>query len=116
MKQKEIKINGSTYPVVFTIKTMMGFERITGTSFFGRDFKGIGDKTAIVFAAIVAADENAGVTFEELIDADKVQTLNDIAEAFTVVNELADDFFDIPKVEPKPEADSSESSGDDSKN
>ena len=115
MKQKEIKIGETTFPVAFTVKTMMGFEDITGKTFFGESFKTIGSKTALVFAAIIAADEKADITLDQLINADKVQTLNDIGNAFTTVNELADEFFDIPKVEPQPEP-AEENEGDNSKN
>ena len=114
MNQKEITINGKQFPVVFTVKTMMGFEDITGVSFFGKDFKSIGDKTALVFAAIIAADDKADITFDDLMNADKVQTLNDIAEAFNVIDSLANDFFGIPKVEPQP--DPTEEKSDDPKN
>ena len=115
MTQKEITINGKTFPVVFTVKTMMGFERITGKRFFGESFEYIGEKAALVVAAAVAADDNSALTMDEIMNSDKVQTLNDIGNAFTTVNELANEFFDIPKVEPQPEP-AEESEGDNQKN
>ena len=37
MKTKEITINGQTYPITFTIKTLMGYEDITKKKFFQKD-------------------------------------------------------------------------------
>ena len=116
MTQKEITINGKTFPVVFTVKTIMGFEDITGKSFFGEKFRTIGNKTALVFAAIIAADEKADLTMDDLMNADQVETLNDIGNAFTTVNELADEFFHIPAVEPQPEPAEESEEGDNQKN
>jgi cell division protein ZapA (FtsZ GTPase activity inhibitor) len=115
MKQKEITINGKAYPVVFSIKTMMGFEDITGKTFFGETFRSIGDKTALVFAAIIAADDKTKLTFDELMNADTVDVLNDIGTAFNKINELANEFFKIPAVEPQPEK-TEEKEGDNQKN
>lgn len=114
MTQKEITISGKTYPVVFTIKTMMGFEDITGKPFFGETFKSIGDKTALVFASIIAADDQAKITLDELLNADKMEVLTDIVAAFTTIDTLAQEFFKTPAVEPEPE--NTETQGDTGKN
>ena len=114
MKQKEITINGKTYPVVFTIKTLMGFEDVYGSSFFGKKFDNIGQKTVLVYAAIVAANEKTEITLDDLMNAESVETLNDIGNAFSIINDLANDFFKIPAVEPQPE--DVEEKGDNSKN
>lgn len=116
MKQKEITINGKTYPVVFTIKTMMGFEDITGKKFFSVNFEFVGDKVALVFASIIAADEKAEIQMDEMLNGDNLNALNDIGNAFNTINEMAEEFFRIPKVEPKPEPEAKPKNGDDPKN
>jgi cell division protein ZapA (FtsZ GTPase activity inhibitor) len=104
MNQKEITIAGKQYPVVFTMKTMMGFENISGKKFFGADFEHLSDQIAIVMAAILAADESADIKAEDLINADNFETVKEIISAYSfIMNELAADFFKIPSVEPKVE-------------
>lgn len=115
MTQKEITINGKTYPAVFTMKTLIGFEDVYGSSFFGKDFRNLGQKTVLVYAAIVAADEKTDLKLEDLMNADNNKTLDEIVEAFKVVDSLAGEFFKKPAVEPEPEP-SEGKEGDDSKN
>ena len=102
MKQKEITINNKKFNVVFTMKTMMGYENITGRSFFGESFEKISDKIALVMAAILAANNDADITLEEMMNAETVEKMNQVIEAGKAVMELAGEFFKIPKVEPKP--------------
>jgi hypothetical protein len=119
MKQKEITFNGKTFPVVFVVKTMAAFEEITGKSFFDSDNKlqTLGDKAALLYAAIIAADAKADISFEDIINADKVEAVNEIIKAFGVINELAAEFFEIPAIEPQPEpAEEQEQKGNGSKN
>ena len=103
MQQKEITIGGKLYPVVFTLKTMMNFEEITGKSFFGETFDTFKSRIALIISAVVAADENAGITIEQLTNADTWQAAQDIVKAYVAVMELSAKFFNIPEVEPKDE-------------
>ena len=103
MQQKEITIGGKQYPVVFTLKTMMNFEEITGKSFFGETFDTFKPRIALIISAVVAADENAGITIEQLTNADTWQAAQDIVKAYVAVMELSAKFFNIPEVEPKDE-------------
>ena len=103
MQQKEITIGGKQYPVVFTLKTMMNFEEITGKSFFGESFDTFKSRIALIISAVVAADENAGITIEQLTNADTWQAAQDIVKAYVAVMELSAKFFNIPEVEPKDE-------------
>jgi hypothetical protein len=103
MQQKEITIGGKTYPVVFTLKTMLNFEEITGKSFFGESFDTFKSRIALIISAVVAADENAGITIEQLTNADTWQAAQDIVKAYVDVMELSAKFFNIPEVEPKDE-------------
>ena len=119
MKQKEITFNGKTYQVVFVVKTMAAFEEITGKSFFDADNKlqTLGDKAALLYAAIIAADAKADISFEDIINADKVEAVNEIIKAFGVIDKLAAEFFEIPAIEPQPEpAEEQEQKGNSSKN
>ena len=114
MTQKEITINGKTYPVVFTMKTLIGFEDVYGSTFFGKDFRNLGQKTVLVYAAVVAADEQTDLKLDELMNADNAKTVEEVVDAFKVVDEMAGEFFKTPKVEPQPKGD--EGSGDGAKN
>ena len=102
MQQKEITIGGKQYPVVFTLKTMMNFEEITGKSFFGESFDTFKSRIALIISAVVAADENAGITIEQLTNADTWQAAQDIVKAYVAVMELSAKFFNIPEVESEP--------------
>lgn len=99
MKQKEVTINGKTYPVIFTMKTITGFEEIVNHSFFVDDFSKMTSRIAIVVAAIVAADINADISTEDIMNADKFKAVNEILEAYTTVMELAVEFFPKKKKE-----------------
>lgn len=99
MKQKEVKINGKTYPAAFTMKTITGFEEIVNHSFFNDDFAKMTSRMAIVVAAILAADENADISAESMLNAESWAVAKDIIEAYTTVMTLANDFFTIPEVE-----------------
>lgn len=119
MKQKEITFLEKTYPVAFTVKTMTAFEDITGKSFFDpkNKLKKLGDKAVLLFCAIIAADPKAGIKLDDILDSDKVEAVNDIINAFNVINELAAEFFHIPAIEPQPEpTEEQEQKGNGSKN
>lgn len=99
MKQKEVTINGKTYPVIFTMKTITGFEEIVNHSFFVDDFSKMTSRIAIVVAAIVAADINADISTEDIMNADKFKAVNEILEAYNTVMKLAGEFFPKKKKE-----------------
>lgn len=98
MTQKEITIQGKSYPVIFTLKTIMGFEDIVGHSFFEDKLEKISSRMALVIASIIAADENADISADKLMNVDNWATIKDITEGFVVVMNLAGDFFKIPEV------------------
>ena len=105
MTKKEITLNGKTYPVVFTIKTMMGFENIVGHSFFDeKSFSLFRVRMAIVIAAILAANKDADITFDELADIDDMEGLNELVVAFNTVMKMSAEFFHIPEVIKKEES------------
>lgn len=117
MKQKEVTINGKTYPVVFTLKTITGFEEIVEHSFFNDDFTKMSSRMAIVVAAITAADINADISAEDMLEADKWKKVKEVIEAYNVIMELSSEFFDIPLAKKKIEAaDEKEKEGEQKKN
>ena len=103
MQQKEITIDGKTYPVVFNLKTMMNFEEITGKSFFGESFDGFKERIALIISTVLAADEKADITVEQMTSAETRQQAQDIIKAYVAVMELSAIFFKLPAVEPKDE-------------
>jgi hypothetical protein len=103
MKQQEITVNGKNYPVVFTLATLSNFEEITGKPFFKADIDLIKNRIAIICAAAIAADENTELTVEDLRGKETFDDYKQIVAAFNTVMELANDFFAVPGVEPKPE-------------
>ena len=104
MVTKDITLNGKTYPVVFTMKTIMGFEDIIGHSFFNeKTFSTFKVRIALIIAAIVAADDKVEITFEELGAIDTLEGMNDIVKAFNTVMELSAAFFHLPAVEQQEE-------------
>ena len=103
MTQKEIKIAGKTYPVVFTLKTMMIFEEITGNSFFGENFETMKSRIVLIISAIIAADPDTDITVEQLTNAETWEATQEIFNAYVAVMELSAKFFKIPEVEPKDE-------------
>lgn len=119
MKTKEITINGQTYPITFTIKTLMGYEDITKKKFFRKDnrLESLSDKVALVYASIIAADDKAQITIDEMMNADKMEILNDIINAFNELDAMASEFFRVPAVEPQQvKTEDEDEGGDNSKN
>lgn len=103
MKQNFIKINGVEYPVVFTLLTMSNFEEITNKAFFEANLLTTNNRIAIVIAAALAADKDTELTFEGMRGNETFDDYKQIVAAFNTVMELANDFFKVPGVEPKPE-------------
>lgn len=99
---KEITINGKTYPVVFNMKTILGYEQISGKSFFGEDFSKMSERLALITAAVVSAGGKEELSIDDMINADKLELVQEILTAYTVVIEMVNEFFKKPDVEPKP--------------
>ena len=101
MITKEITINGKTYPVVFNMKTILGYEEISGKSFFGEDFSKMSERLALITAAVISAGGKEELSIDEMINADKLELVQEIIAAYTVVIEMVNEFFKKPDVEPK---------------
>ena len=100
---KEITINGKKYPVVFNMKTILGYEQISGKSFFGEDFAKMSERLALIVAAVISADSKADISIDDMINADTMELVQEILTAYTVVIDMVNEFFKKPDVEPKQE-------------
>ena len=103
MSKKEITLQGRTYPIDFTMKTIMKFEEIVDKSFFGtpekpEDFHKTTDRMALIYAAVETADEKHDLTIEKMTGSMDFHAVKDIITAFGTVMNLANDFFELPKV------------------
>ena len=100
---KEITINGKNYPVVFNMKTILGYEQISGKSFFGEDFAKMSERLALIVAAVISADSKADISIDDMMNADKLELVQEVLTAYTVVIGMVNEFFKMPDVEPKQE-------------
>jgi hypothetical protein len=112
MTQKKITMAGKTYPVVFTLKTMMNFEEITGKSFFNENFETMKSRIALIISAIIAADADSDITVEQLANVETWEAAQEIINAYVAVMELSAKFFKLPEVEPKDEPEPAEAADD----
>lgn len=113
MIKKEITINGKTYPIVFSMDTMLNFEEIADKSFFETDMKRLKDRLAIIMAAVITADDKTKITVEELRGNGDLEAVQQIIAAFNIVMEASTEFFKIPAVEPKDEKPADEQTDED---
>ena len=102
MTTKEITINGKTYPVVFNMKTILGYEQISGKSFFGEDFSKMGERLALIAAAVISAGGKEEFSIDDMTNADTMELVQEIIAAYNVVIGMIIKFFKIPNVDPKP--------------
>ena len=102
MNTKEITINGKKYPVVFNMKTILGYEQISGKSFFGEDFSKMSERLALITAAVVSAGGKEELSIDDMINADKLELVQEIIAAYNVVIGMVNEFFKKPEVEPNP--------------
>ena len=94
---KEITIQGKTYPVIFTMKTIINFEAITEKTFFGDKLEKLTDRIALIIAAVLAYDKKAKLEFEDLADLDW-DGIQELQRAFAVIMDMSYDFFKIPRI------------------
>ena len=98
MTQKEIKLQGKTYPIDFTMQAIMTFEEIADKSFFDCNFSKTTDRMALIYAAVMNADKKADITIEKIAGSMDLKAIKDIIAAFGIVMNLANEFFELPKV------------------
>lgn len=100
---KEITINGKTYTVVFNMKTILGYEQISGKSFFGEDFAKMSERLALIAAAVISAGGKEELSIDDMMNADTMELVQEILTAYTVVIGMVNEFFKKPDVEHKQE-------------
>ena len=98
MTQKEITLQGKTYPIDFTMQAIMTFEEIADKSFFDCNFNKTTDRMALIYAAVMNADKKSDITIEKIAGNMDLQAIKDIIAAFGTVMNLANDLFKLPKV------------------
>ena len=103
MKQNFVTINGVDYPVIFTLLTLTNFEDIANKGFFEANLNTTNNRRALIMGAVLAADKKTKLTMDELIALEGWDGYMQIKKANDVIMALANDFFPIPEVEPKPE-------------
>lgn len=95
MNKETIKICGKDVPVKFTLGTLFYYEDIVGESFFGEDFILIRKRVALVSAAILTADPETDIKYEDIVKSENFDEFNN---AFMKISEMVDKFFKKPKV------------------
>ena len=95
MQKKEITLNGKPVAVSFALTTLLTYEELTDSNFFGEQFEKLKERIALIYAAIYTADRNTTITVDDILNTDNWQ---EIADAFTTVMQMAGDFFKLPKV------------------
>ena len=98
MNKKEITIQGKIYPIDFTMQAIMTFEEIADKSFFDCNFSKTTDRMALIYAAVATADEKHDLTIEKMAGDMGLQAVREIIAAFGIVMNLANEFFELPKV------------------
>ena len=95
MLKKEIILNGKPVAVSFTLTTLLTYEELTDSNFFGEQFDKLKERIALIYAAIYTADRETTITVDDILSTDNWQ---EIADALTTVMQMAGDFFKLPKV------------------
>ena len=85
MKTKEITIGGVTYPVAFSMKTMLNFEEISGKPFFGESFDHLKERIALIMSAALTADDNTKLTIDDLMKGDEWDRVKELMAAYNTV-------------------------------
>lgn len=93
--QKEITLNGKPVAVNFTLTTLLTYEELTDSNFFGEQFEKLKERIALIYAAIYTADRDTTITIDDILNTDNWQ---EISDAFTTIMQMAGDFFKLPKV------------------
>ena len=116
MKQEEtITINGTEYPVVFNLQTILNYEEIAGKTFFAEDFSKMKDRIALIMSSVLSVDKDTTLTVDAIMQADSFAVVQEIIKAYTVVMDMASRFFKVPSVEPKDENHTAEGEESDDK-
>ncbi len=89
-----IHLLGQDIDVMMNMKVIIGYEEITGTSFYGENFDTFKTRYALLVAIIAASDANSDLSDRLLTDVSP----KEFTAAFEVAIHAAADFFEIPIV------------------
>ena len=97
-KQQNITIGGKTYPVTFTLQTIINFEETAKKSYFGLEYMTTLDRVALIYAAVTTAAPDADIKIDAIIGKLDLEAAKEIMTNYATVNALAAEFFDVPAV------------------
>lgn len=116
MNQKQITLCGKTYPVAFTLDTMIRFEHLLKRSFFLCNFELLDEQIAVTLCAVFTANPDADISADEVMQADTLAKLKELTDAYAVVKEMIIEFFKDDAAEPEPKAEDDSQEGEKPKN
>lgn len=93
-KQYTIHLLGQDIDVKMNMKVIIGYEEISGTSFYGENFDTFKTRYALLAAIIAASDADSDLSNRLLTDVSP----KEFTAAFEVVMQAVADFFEIPTV------------------
>lgn len=93
MKQKQITLCGKTYPVVFSLDTMIKYERMLNRSFLLSSFELLEEQIAVTVCAVFTANPDADLEADQIMQADSFTKLKELTDAYATVKEMILDFF-----------------------
>lgn len=93
-KQYTIHLLGEDIDIKMNMSVMIAYEEISGTSFYGEEFKSTRSRYALLAATLAASDADSTLADRLLTDASP----KEFTEAFEVAFMALADFFEIPSV------------------
>ena len=114
MKEKKYTIHllGEDIDICFNMATIIGYEEITGQSFYGESFETAKTRYALLAAVLAQSDAKEDIGDRLLKDVD----FKEFTDAFAVIMEAASEFFNIPQVMQEEEHPQTEEEGEKGKN
>lgn len=91
---KKITIFGKEVEIKFNMATLIGYEEITGTSFYGESFETAKTRYALICAVLAQSSIDKQLSDQLLYEMD----FTEFNKVFAAIMEAANEFFGIPKV------------------
>ena len=89
-----VTIFGQEVEIKFNMGVLIGYEEITGTSFYGETFETTKTRYALVCAVLAQSDLGADVADKLLKEAG----YKEFNEIFAAITKAATEFFELPQV------------------
>lgn len=93
-KIHKVTIFGQEVEIKFNMAALIGYEEITGTSFYGESFETAKTRYALICAVLSQSSIDKQISDRLLYDMD----FQEFNKVFTAIMEAANEFFGIPKV------------------